>query len=78
MSTCTKHIMIISFLFSFYFAGQHGTFKILTQEDDFDDDLGVPLEIPNDSDSDSDMRNQFDEGKGAKCKCLPLQFMVHW
>ena len=58
-------------------AGDHGMFKILTQPDDFNDDLGIALNQLNlatgevsDSASVNDLRDQFDEGKSI---ALPFQ-----
>ena len=54
---------------SAYILGEHGKFKVLSQPDDFNDDLGIPL-AQSDSDVsegnipqvDSDLHDQFDEG----------------
>ena len=45
------------------FTGDHGKFKILTQPDDFDDDLGKALVLENLEDVQSfDLHDEFDDG----------------
>ena len=52
------------------FSGEHGIFKPLTQEDDFNGDISIPLDNGDDDanvrtvdiDELEEMRNQFDEG----------------
>ena len=61
-----------------FILGDHRKFKILTQTDDFDDDLGWPLNddtVDDDqnqqSSDDNSLRDQFDEGnKGKKYNCF--------
>ena len=65
--------LYFEFLLCWSFTGEHGLFKMLSQPDDFNDDLGIPLDTPSQLDSNdksdcdeksehSDLGDQFDEG----------------
>ena len=53
--------------------GMHGKFKVLSQPDDFNDDLGIPLDnldLDQPDDDEIDFSTQFDEGTFIFQGCL--------